>query len=395
MPRSLPTPAFAGVPLELVSIRAGDRWGRIHSDRYPDPLGYGKTPSRFSDPRRRIPANRIVPVDSSLDYTVIESPAPGSVLVVDHGELRHVAPDRASAEAWLQHHRYPDAVLEEVAAPPAPPVPKPPEPITINPASLRVGFASVPAKQAFLDLIRRAVEDGTLADFVDAFGALVARCAPPPEPDAWHRLVLLAPSGADSLLEWHHDRRTGPPGLGAARARWIPLPLPSIHHPHLRVAMSADEIMQRHAKRAGWTDATQLDLALRYIANQGSDDAFEDFLGEQDDEDVAPAPAALAAAGAHADPNDPACRLIGTCRIGRHAYMCLFLAIAYHSDSRSRHVRQAETLIPPEYHLQAGVNPTIDQEFQALHAAFGADGHLRTVFIDGREYALFAGPWCR
>jgi hypothetical protein len=27
-------------------------------DRYPDPLGFGKTPSRFSDPRRRIPENR-------------------------------------------------------------------------------------------------------------------------------------------------------------------------------------------------------------------------------------------------------------------------------------------------------------------------------------------------
>jgi hypothetical protein len=159
--------------------------------------------------------------------------------------------------------------------------------------------------------------------------------------------------------------------------------------------MPADEIMQRHAERAGWSEATQLDLALQYIANQGSDDAFEDFLQEQDGESTVPTPATLEPAGAHADPNDAACRLIGTCRIDGNAHMCLLLAVAYYSTGRSRHVRQAETPIPPEYHLQGGLNPTIDQEFQALHAAFGADGHLRTVFVDGREYALFAGPWCR
>ena len=34
------------------------RFGRIYPGRYPDPLGFGKTPSRFSDPRRRVAANR-------------------------------------------------------------------------------------------------------------------------------------------------------------------------------------------------------------------------------------------------------------------------------------------------------------------------------------------------
>lgn len=36
----------------------GERLGRIYLDRYPDPLGFGKTPSRFSDPRRRVETSR-------------------------------------------------------------------------------------------------------------------------------------------------------------------------------------------------------------------------------------------------------------------------------------------------------------------------------------------------
>lgn len=36
----------------------GQRFSRIYLGRYLDPLGFGKTPSRFSDPRRRIAANR-------------------------------------------------------------------------------------------------------------------------------------------------------------------------------------------------------------------------------------------------------------------------------------------------------------------------------------------------
>jgi len=39
-------------------VRPGERFGRIYLDRFPNPLGYGKSPSRFSDPRRRVPAHR-------------------------------------------------------------------------------------------------------------------------------------------------------------------------------------------------------------------------------------------------------------------------------------------------------------------------------------------------
>jgi hypothetical protein len=39
-------------------VAVGRRFGRIYLGRYLDPLGFGKTPSRFSDPRRRVAANR-------------------------------------------------------------------------------------------------------------------------------------------------------------------------------------------------------------------------------------------------------------------------------------------------------------------------------------------------
>ncbi len=53
-----PTPAFAGVTLDIATIPPGDAYQRIYLSKHPDPLGFGKTPSRFSDPRRRVAANR-------------------------------------------------------------------------------------------------------------------------------------------------------------------------------------------------------------------------------------------------------------------------------------------------------------------------------------------------
>jgi RES domain len=58
MRAALPKPAFASAPLTLATIEAGQIFGRIYFGRHPDPLGYVKTPSRFSDPRRRIPEHR-------------------------------------------------------------------------------------------------------------------------------------------------------------------------------------------------------------------------------------------------------------------------------------------------------------------------------------------------
>lgn len=58
MGSALPPAGFETAGLNLHAIASGSRFGRIYLDRYLDPLGFGKTPSRFSDPRRRKPANR-------------------------------------------------------------------------------------------------------------------------------------------------------------------------------------------------------------------------------------------------------------------------------------------------------------------------------------------------
>lgn len=59
----------------MATVDAGERFGRIYFSRHPDPLGYGKTPSRFSDPRRRIPASRfgVLYLGSSLKVCFLEA----------------------------------------------------------------------------------------------------------------------------------------------------------------------------------------------------------------------------------------------------------------------------------------------------------------------------------
>lgn len=53
-----PPTDFSRAKLELETVRAGRMFGRIFHAVHPDPLGYGKSPSRFSDPRRRVPSRR-------------------------------------------------------------------------------------------------------------------------------------------------------------------------------------------------------------------------------------------------------------------------------------------------------------------------------------------------
>lgn len=58
MAKVLPPKGFAGSSLQLHVVPAGKRFGRIDLERYADPLGVGKSPGRFSNPRRRIARNR-------------------------------------------------------------------------------------------------------------------------------------------------------------------------------------------------------------------------------------------------------------------------------------------------------------------------------------------------
>ena len=55
MGRRLPPKGFESSGIELASIKTGTKWFRLYSSRYPDPLGFGFSPSRFSDPRVALP----------------------------------------------------------------------------------------------------------------------------------------------------------------------------------------------------------------------------------------------------------------------------------------------------------------------------------------------------
>ena len=54
----LPPADFASARLRLHTVGAGQTFGRIYMAGFANPLGYGKSKSRFSDPRRRKAANR-------------------------------------------------------------------------------------------------------------------------------------------------------------------------------------------------------------------------------------------------------------------------------------------------------------------------------------------------
>jgi hypothetical protein len=93
---SRPTAEFATVELETATVAAGQRFGRLYLSRYTDPLGFGKTPSRFSDPRRRIERNRfgVLYLGESLKVCFLEAVlrdqrngAVGDFLLSEH-ELR-------------------------------------------------------------------------------------------------------------------------------------------------------------------------------------------------------------------------------------------------------------------------------------------------------------------
>ncbi|MCO5073807.1 MAG: RES family NAD+ phosphorylase [Rhizobiaceae bacterium] len=95
MPSVPPPSDFGSAKLEIEIIPPGETFGRIYWSTYPDPLGYGKSPSRFSDPRRRVAANRfgVLYLGDSLKVCFLEAVLrdrrEGLVddLPIDHAEL--------------------------------------------------------------------------------------------------------------------------------------------------------------------------------------------------------------------------------------------------------------------------------------------------------------------
>jgi hypothetical protein len=110
MPGVPPPSDFERAKLEIETIPPGQTFGRIYWGTYPDPLGCGKTPSRFSDPRRRTAANRfgVLYLGDSLKVcfleTVLRDRREGLVddLPIDEAELTQRRYAEISTTASLQ-----------------------------------------------------------------------------------------------------------------------------------------------------------------------------------------------------------------------------------------------------------------------------------------------------
>ena len=70
-----PTGIFAAASLDIVDIPLGSIYGRIYRQTFSNPLGHGKNPSRFSDPRRRIADHRfgVLYLGSSMKVCFLEA----------------------------------------------------------------------------------------------------------------------------------------------------------------------------------------------------------------------------------------------------------------------------------------------------------------------------------
>lgn len=68
---ALPGPAFAGRPLVLKTVPAGEVWRRMYETRFPNPLGWGPALNRFNDPTGR--AFGVVYLGSSAKVAFVET----------------------------------------------------------------------------------------------------------------------------------------------------------------------------------------------------------------------------------------------------------------------------------------------------------------------------------
>lgn len=100
MSQARPPSEFRKVKLETAKVSAGEHFYRLYLDVHPDPLGFGKSPSRFSDPRRRIAAKRfgVLYLGKSLKVCFLEA------LLRD--ERNGTVGDYPVVEDELQHRLY-------------------------------------------------------------------------------------------------------------------------------------------------------------------------------------------------------------------------------------------------------------------------------------------------
>ncbi|MFZ5684626.1 RES family NAD+ phosphorylase [Phenylobacterium sp.] len=91
-----PPEGFTRRPLVLHDEPAGARWIRLYRRAFPDPLGFGTAPSRFSPPPEATDRYGVVYLGSSVKVTLAET------LVRDRGDgrLGDLPVELAELEAW-------------------------------------------------------------------------------------------------------------------------------------------------------------------------------------------------------------------------------------------------------------------------------------------------------
>jgi hypothetical protein len=91
-----PPEGFAGRPLVLHEESIGAQWLRLYRRSFPDPLGFGRAPSRFSPPPEANEHYGVVYLGSSVKVALAET------LVRDRGDgrLSDLPIELAELEAW-------------------------------------------------------------------------------------------------------------------------------------------------------------------------------------------------------------------------------------------------------------------------------------------------------
>ena len=100
MSRLDPASAFARATLHVAAVGPEQTFGRIYLSKYPDPIGYSKAPSRFSDPRRHVLRNRfgVLYLGNTLKVCFLEA--------VLRDQRNGVVGDYVIGEAELRSRRY-------------------------------------------------------------------------------------------------------------------------------------------------------------------------------------------------------------------------------------------------------------------------------------------------
>lgn len=83
---------------------------------------------------------------------------------------------------------------------------------------------------------------------------------------------------------------------------------------------------------------------------------------------------------------DPGARLGATVAVTAHSPVEGKSTLYMHLEAWAVHVDEQD--------IQTTVDFDFDEDLAMLHAAVGAEGHFETLYVGGREYVVFASPFC-